>query len=76
MKSNRVRIFPPVIEDLGDGTYYYNFDVVTSETEDKEVRFDYEQVRCEFPVVIEAIEAALATEGYVHNVDLSGYEEI
>lgn len=67
MKSNRVRNAPPVVEDLGDGTSYYNFDVVQSVRDDGgEVidNFDYDQVTVSQPVTYSGIISALTDEGY------------
>lgn len=66
MKSNRTHEMPPKIEDLGDGTSYYNFDVVESLAEGGYPSFDYEQVRVENPVTIGKIREALLVEGYDH----------
>ena len=56
------------IEDLGDNTSYFNFNVVESKVEDEEgetyLNYDYDQVRITNPVTIEKIEAALTEEGY------------
>lgn len=75
-KSNRVNSFPPVIEQLGDGTFYYNFDVIESETEEGERAFDYQQVRCDYPVNLQKIQDCLDKENYEHQADITGYEEI
>jgi hypothetical protein len=82
-KSNRTHQSPPVIENLGDGTYYYNFDVVETPIDDDNdpsteegMQYDYEQVRCEYPVSQEVIQACVDEEGYNHQVDLSAYEEV
>ena len=82
-KSNRTHNVPPVIEKLGDGTFYYNFDVVeTAIDNDNDPataegnQYDYEQVRCDYPVDQVKIQERVDLEGYSHSVDLSGYEEI
>ena len=76
MKSNRTHTFPPVVEDLGDGTFYYNFEVIESETEEGDREFNYQQVRCEYPVEIQKIQGCLAKENYEHQADLTGYETL
>lgn len=67
MKSNRVRNSPPIIENLGDGTSYYNFDVVQSVRDDggEEIdNFDYDQVTVPHPITYSGIIEALTVEGY------------
>lgn len=71
MKSNRTHTPPPKIEDLGDGTSYYNFNVVESETEDGYPSFDYDQVRVSNPVTLGKIQVALNQEGYDHEPEIS-----
>lgn len=75
-KSNRTHQFPPIVENLGDGSFYYNFNVVTSETEEGAPQYHYEQVRCKFPVVKEKIQECVNQENYDHQVDITGYEEV
>ncbi len=76
MKSNRTHTFPPVVEDLGDGTFFYNFDVIESLTEEGDPEYNYQQVRCDYPVDIQKIQVCLEKENYEHQADLSRYEEI
>lgn len=67
MKSNRVYNAPPVIEDLGNGCSYYNFDVVESTVYDDEtghLNYDYEQVSITNPPAYDKIIAALIAQGY------------
>lgn len=59
MLSNRTKQDPPKIEVLGDGTYYYNFDVDHSINEDGEDNYDYKQVRCPMPVDLQQIQEAI-----------------
>ena len=66
MKSNRTQSSPPTIEDLGDSTYYYNFNVVEGVMETGETEYNYQQVRCNYPIVLEDIQAALLKENYNH----------
>jgi hypothetical protein len=70
MKSNRTQAAPPKIEDLGDGSFYYNFDVVEGETQNEEISYNYQQVRCNYPIVLEEIQAALINENYNHIAEL------
>jgi len=70
MKSNRTQAPPPKIEDLGDGTFYYNFDVVEEEKENEETSYNYEQVRCNLPVNLEEIQSAVIAENYNHIAEL------
>lgn len=68
MKSNRTHTAPPIIENLGDGTSYYNFDIEESqriEGEDIEVtNFDYNQVTVKNPVTKSKIKDRILEEGY------------
>lgn len=69
MKSNRTHTPPPVIEDLGDGTSHYNFDVINSQREDEDSvteNYDYDQVTVVNPVTLEKIKEELLKEGYDH----------
>lgn len=56
-KANRIGVgnTPPVIENLGDGSSYYNFNAVVGETEDGMPSFDYEQIRFDNPTQTENI---------------------
>lgn len=69
MKANRTHQAPPKIEDLGDGTFYYNFNIEESENEEGESNFDYQQVRCKYPVSAEKIQDCLNREGYAHQYE-------
>lgn len=75
MKANRTYTRPPVIEDLGDGTYYYNFWIVETTVipegdEESYANFDYEQVRCHYPVDEIEIQTNVDAEGYDHIINL------
>ena len=59
MESNTTHEAPNVIEDLGDGTFYYNFDVQTTELDDGTPSYNYKQVRCNYPIVNEEIQTKL-----------------
>lgn len=71
MKSSTTHTPPPKIEDLGDGSSFYNFDVIESVGEEGEAVFDYDQVRVANPVTFPKVKAALLAEGYEHEPDLS-----
>jgi len=66
MKSNRTQAAPPKIEDLGDGSFYYNFDVVEETKDNEKISYNYQQVRCNYPIILEEIQAALINENYNH----------
>lgn len=48
MKSNRINQKPEIIEDRGDNTYYYNFNIIESEKNYEDgttyINYDYEQI--------------------------------
>lgn len=76
-RSNRTHQSPPQIEDLGDGTFYYNFNIEESlinddndPATDEGLQYDYDQVRCQYPVNIEVIQECVEREGYKHQVDI------
>ena len=75
-KSNRTKSVPPIVENLGDGTFYYNFDKIDGVTEEGNTEYNYQQVRCTYPVDIIEIQKCLDKENYEHQADLTGYEEI
>lgn len=70
MRSNRTHTPPPKIENLGDGTHYYNFNVITTKNENDEDNFDYDQVRCNDPFSIEQTQAVVDASGYSHEVKM------
>lgn len=69
MKANRTHQAPPKIEDLGDGTFYYNFNIVEGQTEEGEVSYDYDQVRCSYPIEAKKIQKCLNNENYEHQYE-------
>lgn len=74
-KANRTHTPPPTIENLGDGTYYYNFNVDESEipsesTEDVYSSYDYMQVRLHLPVNATEIQETLNQLNIDHNVKI------
>lgn len=74
MESNTTHQAPNVIENLGDGTFYYNFDVERTELEDGTPSFNYKQVRCNYPVVTGEIQEKLTKLNINHNVYVSNEE--
>lgn len=75
MKSSTTHAAPPKIEDLGDGSSFYNFDVIESVGEEGEAVFDYDQVRVKNPVTLAKVQAALIAAGYEHEPELDEEEE-
>jgi len=82
-KANRTHQVPPITEQLGDGTFFYNFDAVETPIDndndpatDEGFQYDYEQVRCDYPVGEAKIQECVDREGYEHQVDISGYAAV
>ncbi len=75
-KSNRTHMPPPRVENLGEGTFFYNFDVVKYRPKDEEGNdmpywaWDYEQVRVQYPVTIGDIQKELNSKGHPHDVNV------
>lgn len=64
---------PPQIQDLGDRTYFYNFNVekrTVGEGNESYDTYDYDQVRLPYPVDAEAIQAEVDAQGFDHIVIL------
>lgn len=77
MKTNSINNTPEVIENLGDDTYYYNFNVDHSirrveESNKKYDNYDYDQVRLDYPVDKEKIQVEVDKAGFDHTVKISG----
>lgn len=77
MKSNTT-YHPPVIpvEDLGDGSYYYNFDIIETlivdeDSGDTHPSYDYNQIRLKFPIDIDEIQEHVNTINPSHKVDVT-----
>lgn len=77
MKANRTGESnpPPQIENLGDGTFYYNFNVSKSYFRESgsskmDVNWDYNQVRCKYPIDVEAIQEKINNQKIKHTVEL------
>ena len=75
MKANRTGKYnePPQIEDLKDGTFYYNFNVEkdyikTDNSPRMDVDWSYNQVRLSYPLNIDKIQAEVTRQGYEHKV--------
>lgn len=71
----------PFIEDLGTGSFYFNFNVVreviTNKEGEEEVKHSYNQVRCDYPEDLgdlkETIKEALKVEGFEITKELNSY---
>ena len=71
MKSNSSQL-PPKVQDLGNGTSHFNYNVIQKEaTEEMEVSYNYNQVIVENPVNYGKIVAALVKEKYSYNDEIS-----
>ncbi len=76
MKANRTgkNNPPPQIENLKDGTFYYNFNAVHTQVRTegggKDDNWDYDQVRLPYPVDQSEIQQKVNQEGYEHTVEL------
>ena len=80
-RSNRTHQAPPQIEDLGDGSFYYNFNIEESPIDDDNdpatdegIQYDYDQVRCKYPVDPVVIQECINKEGYEHQVNITNEE--
>lgn len=76
MKANRTGKYnePPQIEDLKDGTFYYNFNVEkdyikTDNSPRMDVDWNYNQVRLPYPLNIDKIQAEVTRQGYKHKLE-------
>lgn len=74
IRTNRTNTEPPQIEELGDGSYYYNFNIdhtVLATDSGSVDNYDYDQVRLELPVNKKKIQAAVKSAGFKkHTVKL------
>lgn len=70
MHSNTTHHPPHILQDLGDGTFYYNFNLIHTKLEDDVDNYDYMQVRCNFPVNQKAIQNKVSETGSNHIVNL------
>lgn len=68
MRANRTHTPPPIYEDLGDGTFYYNFTIKESTAEEGYSNFDYYQVRCNYPINLNEVQLKINDNGYNHSV--------
>lgn len=65
---------PETIENLGDGTFHYNFDVVRDEKEkenENSESWSYNQVRLPYPIDVQAIQDEININGFKHKVNES-----
>lgn len=74
MRTNS-NIKPNAITDLGDGTYYYNFNIeaVEKKRENSNRTYNtyyYDQVRLNYPVDKAEIQQEVDAKGFKHNVKL------
>lgn len=77
MKANRTGEGnnPPTIEDLKDGTFYYNFGIKktflkSESSNDVYPEWHYSQVRLAYPVDKESIQNEVDRNGFKHKVKL------
>lgn len=76
MRANRTgeKNPPPKIENLKDGSFYYNFNVERTRLNKtgggKYTNWDYNQVRCNYPIDIQEIQEEVDKQGYDHTVNL------
>jgi hypothetical protein len=75
MKSNRTHTPPPRVENLGENTFYYNFNVVKYRPKDEDGNdmtywgWDYDQVKVSYPITIGDIKRELNAKGHQHEVN-------
>lgn len=76
MKANRTGVGnnPPTIELLGDGSAYYNFNIVETRNEDADPVWDYDQVR--FTNTSQSIDINEHIGAINSKLKEGGYEEI
>lgn len=62
---------PDIIENLGDGTYHYNFDIARGDNvEDSGTEsWNYNQVRLPYPVDVQAIQDEININKFKHTVN-------
>ena len=76
IKTNRTHMPPPRVENLGEGTFYYNFNVVKYRPKDENGNdmpywaWDYDQVRVQHPVTIGDIQKQINNKGHKHEVNI------
>ncbi len=79
MKSNRTHQPPPRVENLGEGTFYYNLDVVKYRplnqdgVEEDYWAYDYIQVRVEYPITLGDIQKELNSKSVNHQVNTDDF---
>ena len=70
MKSNQIISPPSKLHDLGDGTSYFNYNIVESEIQGV-LNYDYEQVIVKHPLSYDKVLVALIREKYSVNDELA-----
>ena len=79
MKSNRTHQPPPRVENLGEGTFYYNLNVVKYKgineegVDDTYWSYDYDQVRPIYPIHLGDIQSELNKHKMNHNVNADDF---
>jgi len=79
MKSNRTHQPPPRVENLGEGTFYYNLDVVKYKgvnqegVEDPYWSYDYNQVRVKYPITLGDIQKELNSKSVAHQINVDDF---
>lgn len=74
----------PVIEDLGTGSFYFNFNIIENkliddETKKESIQHEYNQVRCEYPTertkeaIIKVVEEQLKENDFEITKDLKKF---
>lgn len=66
-KSHTTHTPPPVIENLGDNTYYYNFNIHETKI-DGVLNYHYMQVRCNYPISKEEMQQEIDRKQINHYV--------
>lgn len=67
---------PEEIENLGDGTFHYNFNIEKKQLETQGSRkkynsWFYDQVRLDYPVVKSEIQQEFDAKGFTHTVKIT-----
>lgn len=74
MKSNRTHQPPPRVENLGEGTFYYNLNVIKYKPLDMDGNempydaYDYDQIRVDYPINLGSIQSHLDKEKLNHKI--------
>ena len=79
IEANRTHTPPPRVENLGEGTFYYNLDVVRYRPKDEQgndmpyYAYDYLQVRVQYPIKLGEIQRALKGKGIAHQINADDF---